>query len=143
VLAQKWTEGKRRILIICPANLRKQWSQEMAEKFFLPTVILETAIYNRMCKAGVDRPFEQPTIIICSFQFAARQEILGQREKGTARLEEAVAAYCEALQELTRARVSRSWASVAVAVQWIGGSRSPGDLHRNATREGVSQGASQ
>src|SRR3984893_11339640 len=38
---------------------------------------------------------------------------------------------------------SRGWASVAVAVQWIGGSRSPGDLHRNATREGVSQGAGQ
>src|SRR5207302_5017665 len=29
------------------------------------------------------------------------------------------------------------------AVQWIGGSRSPGDLHRNATRDGVSQGAGQ
>jgi transposase len=29
------------------------------------------------------------------------------------------------------------------AVQWIGGSRSPGDLHRNAAREGVSQGAGQ
>jgi SNF2 family DNA or RNA helicase len=73
VLAQKWTEGKRRILIVCPANLRKQWSQEMAEKFFLPTVILETATYNRMRKEGVGRPFEQPTIIICSFQFAASQ----------------------------------------------------------------------
>jgi ERCC4-related helicase len=73
VLAQKWTEGKRRILIICPANLRKQWSQEMAEKFFLPTIILETANYNRMCKEGAKRPFEHATIIICSFQFAARQ----------------------------------------------------------------------
>jgi SNF2 family DNA or RNA helicase len=73
VLAQKWTEGKRRILIVCPANLRKQWSQEMAEKFFLPTVILESGIYNRMQREGVRRPFEQPTIIICSFQFAARQ----------------------------------------------------------------------
>src|ERR1700759_3051875 len=40
VLAQKWTEGKRRILIVCPANLRKQWSQEMAEKFHLPSVIV-------------------------------------------------------------------------------------------------------
>src|SRR6202047_1214126 len=38
---------------------------------------------------------------------------------------------------------SRGWASVAVAVQWIGGSRSPGDLHRNPPREGVSQGAGQ
>ena len=30
VLSQKWAEKKRRILIITPANLRKQWFQEMA-----------------------------------------------------------------------------------------------------------------
>jgi superfamily II DNA or RNA helicase len=72
VLAQKWTEGKRRILIICPANLRKQWTQEMAEKFFLPTTILESATYNRMRKDGMRRPLEQPAIVICSYQFAAR-----------------------------------------------------------------------
>jgi tetratricopeptide (TPR) repeat protein len=35
---------------------------------------------------------------------------LGERESGTARLEEAVAAYREALQENTRARVPRQWA---------------------------------
>ncbi len=51
VLAQKWTEGKRRILINCPANLRKQWTQEMAEKFFLPSTILESATYNRAAGA--------------------------------------------------------------------------------------------
>ncbi len=73
VLAQKWTEGKRNILIICPANLRKQWSQEMADKFFLPTTILESANYNRMKKDGARRPFEQLSMVICSFQFAARQ----------------------------------------------------------------------
>jgi SNF2-related domain len=73
VLAQKWTEGKRRILIICPANLRKQWSQELADKFFLPATILESANYNRMRKDGVRHPFERPSIVICSFQFAARQ----------------------------------------------------------------------
>ena len=32
VIAQKWSERKRRILIITPANLRKQWSQETSEK---------------------------------------------------------------------------------------------------------------
>ena len=53
VLAQKWAEGKRRILIVAPANLRKQWSQEMAEKFFLPTVILEAKNYNQLRKSGV------------------------------------------------------------------------------------------
>jgi SNF2 family DNA or RNA helicase len=72
VLAQKWTEGKRRILVITPANLRKQWSQELAEKFFLPSTILEARNYNKMKKDGTRRPFEQKTLVICSFQFAAR-----------------------------------------------------------------------
>ncbi|MEJ0047129.1 MAG: DEAD/DEAH box helicase [Rhodospirillales bacterium] len=73
VLAQKWTEGKRRILVIGPANLRKQWTQELAEKFFLPTTILESSNYNRMKKEGVRRPFDQSSIVVCSFQFAARR----------------------------------------------------------------------
>lgn len=72
VLAQKWTEGKRRILVITPANLRKQWSQEIEEKFFLPTGILEASNYNKLKKDGARRPFEQPHIVICSYQFAAR-----------------------------------------------------------------------
>jgi SNF2 family DNA or RNA helicase len=72
VLSQKWTERKRRILIITPANLRKQWSQELEEKFFLPTLILEAKNYNRMVKDGVRHPFEQEVLVLCSFQFAAR-----------------------------------------------------------------------
>jgi SNF2 family DNA or RNA helicase len=42
LLAQRWAERRRRLLVICPANLRKQWSQELADKFYLPSVILET-----------------------------------------------------------------------------------------------------
>lgn len=72
VLAQKWTEGRRRILVVAPANLRKQWAQEVEEKFFLPTLILEARNYNRMKKEGVRRPFEQKALVICSYQFAAR-----------------------------------------------------------------------
>lgn len=72
LLSQKWIEGKRRIIIIGPANLRKQWSQEIEEKFYLPTMIMEAKNYNRMIKDGVRRPFDQKAIIICSFQFAAR-----------------------------------------------------------------------
>jgi hypothetical protein len=37
-------------------------------------------------------------------------KVLGERESGTARLEEAVAAYRNALQELTRERVPLQWA---------------------------------
>src|SRR5277367_5551037 len=34
VISQRWAEGRRRILIITPSNLRKQWHQELSEKFF-------------------------------------------------------------------------------------------------------------
>ncbi len=37
VLCQFWAERKRRLLVICPASLRKQWSLELEEKFNLPT----------------------------------------------------------------------------------------------------------
>ena len=52
VLSQKWAERKRRILVIVPSNLRKQWHQELTEKFFLPCRILETKSYNDAIKTG-------------------------------------------------------------------------------------------
>ena len=70
VLSQKWAERKRRILVITPSNLRKQWFQELAEKFFLPCRILEAKSYNAAIKQGQFRPFEVPEIVICSYQFA-------------------------------------------------------------------------
>src|SRR5438552_11082142 len=71
VLSQKWAERKRRVLVITPANLRKQWHQELTEKFFLPCQILETKSYNDAIKDGQFQPF-QPTdrVVICSYQFA-------------------------------------------------------------------------
>jgi SNF2 domain-containing protein len=70
VLSQKWAERKRRMLIIVPSNLRKQWHQELTEKFFLPCRILETKSYNAALRQGVFRPFEGDEIVICSYQFA-------------------------------------------------------------------------
>src|SRR5579864_285430 len=71
VLSQKWAERKRRILVITPSNLRKQWYQELTEKFFLPCEILETRSYNAAIRGGNFRPFETlDTIVICSYQFA-------------------------------------------------------------------------
>jgi superfamily II DNA or RNA helicase len=71
VVSQRWAEGKRRILIIAPSNLRKQWHQELSEKFFLPCSILETRSYNAAVKAGDLRPFDQAaSVLICSYQFA-------------------------------------------------------------------------
>src|SRR5450631_4241089 len=70
VLSQKWAERKRRILVVTPANLRKQWHQELMEKFFLPCRILETKSYNVAVRHGQFRPFEGDEIVICSYQFA-------------------------------------------------------------------------
>jgi adenine-specific DNA-methyltransferase len=71
VLSQKWAERKRRILVIVPSNLRKQWYQELTDKFFLPCEILETKPYNAAVKVGNFKPFEtKDTIVICSYQFA-------------------------------------------------------------------------
>ena len=74
LLAQRWAERRRRLLVICPANLRKQWSQELADKFFLPSVILEAKTFNEAVNKGILNPFEQSKIIICSYQFARAKE---------------------------------------------------------------------
>ncbi|MEW8488600.1 MAG: SNF2-related protein [Candidatus Thiodiazotropha endolucinida] len=72
LLSQKWAEGKRRMIIIVPASLRKQWNQELADKFFLPSHILEAKSYNVALKSGKTNPFEHTEILICSYPFAAR-----------------------------------------------------------------------
>src|SRR6202045_416021 len=66
LIAQSWAERKQRVLVIAPANLRKQWSQELADKFFLPSAILENRTFNDTIKAGNLNPFQQDAIIICS-----------------------------------------------------------------------------
>lgn len=75
VLSQKWAERKRRILVITPSNLRKQWYQELTEKFFLPCRILEAKSYNAAIRQGLFRPFETPDIVICSYHFARSKAV--------------------------------------------------------------------
>jgi SNF2 family DNA or RNA helicase len=74
LLAQKWAERKRRLLVIVPANLRKQWSQELADKFFLPSAILEARSFNEAIRSGNLNPFLQDAVILCSYQFARSKE---------------------------------------------------------------------
>jgi len=77
VLAQKWAERKRKLLLIVPATLRKQWSQELEEKFSLPSRILEAKNFKELLKSGVNNPFdsEGKFVVICSYEFAARKDI--------------------------------------------------------------------
>ncbi|TCT26241.1 SNF2-related protein [Thermomonas haemolytica] len=71
VISQRWAERRRRILIIVPANLRKQWHQELQDKFSLQGLILEAKSYNRIAKQERQNPFLMPSgPVICSYQFA-------------------------------------------------------------------------
>lgn len=74
VISQQWAQRNRRILIIAPATLRKQWSMELAEKFFLPSIILENRSFNRIITSDYRNPFDtESAIVICSYQFAKKQ----------------------------------------------------------------------
>jgi len=71
VLSQKWAERKRKILLIVPSSLRKQWNSELIEKFFLPSIILEAKSFNQSVKDGNLNPLNQENaIVICSYHFA-------------------------------------------------------------------------
>lgn len=67
IISQKWAERKRKIVIICPASLRKQWNQELADKFFIPSVILENKSLQKFDST-------KDAVIICSYQFARANE---------------------------------------------------------------------
>src|SRR6478672_7764593 len=70
LLSQKWAERKRRLLVISPSNLRKQWSQELADKFYLQSALLENRTFNETVRTGNLNPFHQDAVVICSYQFA-------------------------------------------------------------------------
>lgn len=75
VMAQKWAERKRAILLVVPASLRKQWSQELQDKFELPSIIIDSKIAANLRKEGCLNPFEQTdTIVICSYEYVASQK---------------------------------------------------------------------
>ncbi len=72
VLCQYWAERRRKLLVICPASLRKQWALELQEKFNLPTQILDAKSYRQAQSVGLLNPFEQNAVLIVSLNFANR-----------------------------------------------------------------------
>jgi adenine-specific DNA-methyltransferase len=71
VIAQRWAERKRRVLLIVPATLRKQWQQELTDKFGIPSEILESAAFRQR---GLINAFDQPgKVMICSYQLASNR----------------------------------------------------------------------
>ena len=72
ILSQLWAEHKRHILIIVPASLRSQWNIELMEKFYLPSIVLERKLFDRIAADGMN-PFDTThNIVICSYNFFER-----------------------------------------------------------------------
>ena len=74
VLCQLWAERRRRLLVICPAALRKQWAQELADKFNLPAEVLDARTWHRLREGGIYDPLDRDVISVMSIHFAARME---------------------------------------------------------------------
>ncbi len=81
VLCQYWAERKRRLLIVCPASIRKQWNLELLDKFNIPSVIIDQRFFNEVMANGHPNPFEQDRVIICSYQFLHKHRDLGRLVK--------------------------------------------------------------
>ena len=69
VLCQFWAERKRRLIVICPASLRKQWALELGEKFNLPTLVLDAKSYREAQRKG-HAPLNEQAILIISLNYA-------------------------------------------------------------------------
>lgn len=69
VLCQMWAERKRRLLVICPASIRKQWALELREKFNLPALVLDAKEYRNLKRSG--QSLDDPRhVLIVSYHFA-------------------------------------------------------------------------
>lgn len=74
LLLQSWAERKRRLLVLCPASLRRQWAAELEEKFGLPCRILDARSWAACVEAGEPNPFDTDRYVsVLSYNFAARQ----------------------------------------------------------------------
>lgn len=70
IISQLWAEQRRRLLIVVPTILRKQWAQELADKFYLPSRVVDSQEYNARRRAGDLAPFApRDCCVICSYHF--------------------------------------------------------------------------
>ena len=77
VICQHWAERRRRLLVICPVSLRKQWSQELNEKFAVPTTVLDTVSMRKQAAGDILTTMQNmvgKSVLIMSYQFATKLE---------------------------------------------------------------------
>ena len=73
VLCQFWAERKRKLLVLCPASLRKQWQCEIEDKFNLPCIVVDAKSARALEKEGFSNPYEKPVVLISSYPYGAKR----------------------------------------------------------------------
>jgi hypothetical protein len=77
VVCQYWAERRRRLLVICPASLRKQWAQELHDKFAVPATVVDAVSLRKQSAGDMLATMQRlvgKSVVIMSYQFAARLE---------------------------------------------------------------------
>lgn len=77
VICQHWAERRRCLLVICPASLRKQWAQELHDKFAVPTTVVDAISLRKRAAGDILATLQSmvgKTVVIMSYQFAAKLE---------------------------------------------------------------------
>ena len=77
VVCQYWAERRRRLLVICPASLRKQWAQELHDKFAVPTTVVDAVSLRKQSAGDMLATLQRlvgKAVVIMSYQFAAKLE---------------------------------------------------------------------
>lgn len=77
VVCQYWAERRRRLLVICPASLRKQWAQELHDKFAVPTTVVDAVSLRKQSAGDMLATLQRQVgkaVVIMSYQFAAKLE---------------------------------------------------------------------
>lgn len=78
VVCQYWAERRRRLLVICPASLRKQWAQELHDKFAVPATVVDAVSLRKQSAGDILATMQRlvgKAVVIMSYQFAAKLEV--------------------------------------------------------------------
>jgi len=90
IISQLWAEGKRKILIMCPASLRNQWQDELLTKFGLESEVWDGPSFIQRVNIGEKIPLAYDGIFIISYQFAyTHLELIRKQDWGVVIIDEA------------------------------------------------------
>ena len=71
VISQLWYEGKERLIVIVPTPLLGQWIDILDKGFSVPYIVIDSN--ERYSDIGGSNPFDQPVVILTTYEFAMQK----------------------------------------------------------------------